>query len=274
MPSPYVYDWLESATGGYHTCPHCGGGSTSESSCSVFWHADRKYAKCHRASCGLVISVGGRYQGRGHEGIAAPAASPSVLRPYTGDRYDPGYSTRKLCIERWGFLPEGIQTVAYGTERQDTPFLIPILAPNGAERGLMEAVYGSNKRRRIWRSVEGPCISWTPEADYYDGVYLVEDQISALKLHHVASIRACALLGTSLNAESVAEIQRTARNVTIALDADATAKAFLLARKWGAAFKSCEVCILTQDIKDMSFKDIQGLMHDRGHIPTSSGGEF
>lgn len=202
--------------------------------------------------------------------IAAPGASPEVLRPYTGDRFPltgrPVAENR--IIERFGFSPPGMGTVAYTVPVDAEPFLLPILAPNGSERGVMEAVYGRNKRRRIWKAKHEPMISWTREGDHYDGVYLVEDQISALKLHHVASIRAVALLGTSLNAESVAEIQRTARHVTIALDSDATGKAFLLARKWGAAFKSCAVQILTKDIKDQSFQEIRELV--RAHQDTPS----
>lgn len=258
---------------GRHACPVCGGGRTRERSFSV-WSVNGFYlvGQCKRASCGFTVQ--GSYLGSGYTTYAAPEPSAEVLRPYTGDRYALGPTATRLCVDRWGWVPTGTQTVAYGTELADIPFILPILAPNGSERGVMEAVYGPNKRRRIWKAKDEPMISWTPAGNYYDGVYLVEDQISALKLHHIASIRACALLGTSLNAVSVAEIQRNARHVTIALDADATAKAFLLARKWGSAFKSCNVQILTQDIKDMSFKDIQGLMKDAGHIPLSSGGEF
>jgi len=272
--SPYAYEWLETVGLGVYVCPECAGGASSERSCNIFYHAGRRFAKCHRASCGAIWSVGG-YQRSGLGQIAAPGASPEVLRPYTEDRRPLPADMARHLADKYGFIPPGTQMGGrYEPSYDKQRYLVPILAPSGSERGVMEMLLGSNKYRKIWKAKAEPMISWTPEADYYDGVYLVEDQISALKLHHVASIRAIALLGISLNAESVAEIQRNARHVTIALDADATAKAFLLARKWGSAFKSCEVCVLTQDIKDMSFKDIQGLMHDRGHLPTSSGGEF
>lgn len=259
---------------GRHLCPSCAGGQSAERSFAVWAVQGAGYlvGTCKRASCGYIER--GRYQTGGYMPNAAPAASPSVLRPYTGDRIPLRIQNQEHLLELFGFVPEGTQTVGYTTERLDCPYLLPITAPNGSERGVMEAVYGSHKRRRIWKAKDEPMISWTAEGDYYDGVYLVEDQISALKLHHVASVRAVALLGTSLNAQSVAEIQRTARHVTIALDADATRQAFLLARRWGAAFKSCNVQILTKDFKDMSPTEIMGLMKDAGHIPTQCGGEF
>lgn len=255
---------------GRFVCPSCGGGSSREKSLLIGDYYGRLSAHCFRAGCGGW----GYGLGSGHAGNAAPAASPSVLRPYTGDRVPLRIQNQEHLLELFGFVPKGTQTVGYTTERLDCPYVLPIVAPNGSERGVMEAVYGPHKRRRIWKAKDEPMISWTAEGDYYDGVYLVEDQISALKLYHFASIRACALLGTSLNAESVAEIQRNARHVTIALDADATANAFLLARRWGAAFKSCNVQILTKDFKDMSPTEIMGLMKDAGHIPTQCGGEF
>jgi hypothetical protein len=252
-------------------CPVCEGGRSGERSFNEYDYAGTHYGKCHRASCGFIISTP-LHTYSGSLLMSAPGASPEVLRPYTGDSVALRPNDKRHLTRRFGFVPEGIRTVAYTCNLADTTYLIPILAPNGSQRGVMEASWGEFKRRRIWKAKHEPMISWTPEGDYYDGVYLVEDQISALKLHNVASVRGCALLGTSLNAESVAEIQRNARHVTIALDADATAKAFLLARKWGAAFKSCHVQILTKDLKDCTVQEIKQMVTDAGHCDFS--GEF
>lgn len=257
---------------GRHRCPACGGGNSRERSLSIWATASGWAAYCYRLNCGEWSNS--QYAGSGYTQITAHEGSPAVLTPYTGDSVPLRSNDKRHLSARFGFVPMGTRTVAYTCNLADTPYLIPILAPNGSERGVMEASYGENKRRRIWKAKDEPMISWTAGGDYYDGVYLVEDQISALRLHHVASIRAVALLGTSLNTQSVAEIQRNARHVTIALDADATAKAFLLARKWGSAFKSCNVQILTRDFKDMSSQEIREMMQDAGHWPTSGGSEF
>jgi hypothetical protein len=120
--------------------------------------------------------------------------------------------------------------------------------------------------------VDGPVMSWYHvEGNAEDGdrgVYVVEDQISAMRLieyfeqqwpGHDAS--AVALLGTGLNASKVAEIQRVARDrpVHIALDADATGHAFAMARKWGQAFARCRVVVLSKDIKDSTDKELTEL---------------
>jgi hypothetical protein len=63
-----------------------------------------------------------------------------------------------------------------------------------------------------------------------------------------------------LNAAKVAEIQKAkAPAVWIALDADATGQAFAMARKWGAAFNYCRVCVLPKDIKDMTDEELASL---------------
>ncbi len=264
-------EWAFGLKGGsrHYRCPQC---RADEYACSVWDEAGYRHVKCHRASCGAYAKYSLFGTNSAHPlaygqvlEMSAPTPPPEVLRPYTGDRIALREADMQQCIHRWGFIPLGIQTVGYTTEREDTPYILPICAPNGTERGVMEARYGRTKYRRIWKAKAEPMISWTPEGDFYDGVYLVEDQISALKLHDVAAIRAVALLGTDLNAEKVAEIQRHAKHVTIALDADATAKAFKLARRWGAAFKTCRVQILLKDIKDSTVQEIQQMVRNAGH---------
>jgi DNA primase len=80
---------------------------------------------------------------------------------------------------------------------------------------------------------------------------IVEDQISAIKLS-AYGYNAVALLGTHLNMSKVREIQRVAKEVVIALDADATNKAFKMAKEFGLAFDRVKVAIMKQDAKDTS----------------------
>jgi DNA primase len=119
-------------------------------------------------------------------------------------------------------------------------------------RGVMLAsgYFGGSKRRLIHNDLDEPMISWYPFPADPDSVTLVEDQISAMKYRAATGNITVALLGTHLTVAAAGEIQRYAKRVTIALDADATAKAFAMARRWGAAFETCKVKILTKDIKD------------------------
>lgn len=241
---------------GRYLCPVCEGGSTGETSLNIWHEGYYAHAKCHRASCTSYarFPVSGydyTYQAQGVGENASPAPSPEVLRPYTGDRYPlTAYpNVLEAFKKRYGFSPQGVFTCSYG----NAPLLIPILSPRGQVRGHVEKhglFPGEQKSNRIWKGKHEPMISWTPPSGDPDFVLLVEDQISALKYAQSTGKRACALLGTSLSIDSVAEIQRQVDHVTIALDADASARAFRLARRWGAAFKSCTVKILTKDIKD------------------------
>jgi DNA primase len=104
---------------------------------------------------------------------------------------------------------------------------------------------------------ESPVLSWY--GCNAGSVVLVEDQISAIRVNQDTGHTACALLGTGLNEEKVAEIQRYFRHVLLALDADATGQAFSMARKWGQAFESFRVVILDRDIKDSDVQTVQNL---------------
>ena len=109
-----------------------------------------------------------------------------------------------------------------------------------------------------------------PVEEYERGIYVVEDQLSAMRLveyfetqlpgHNCSAV---ALLGTGINAAKVGEIQRQdvdARcTVHIALDKDATGAAFAMARKWGQAFTECRVIVLEKDIKDMTDEEVEEL---------------
>lgn len=248
---------------GRYLCPDCEGGSSREKSLNIWRSGWEMLAKCHRAGCGAFAKYPVRDYQEGP--MAAHKPPEEVLRPYTGDRFPLTRATIDRFEAKYGFLPRGMSGVAYTTTLDQEPILIPILAPNGQERGVVRRILGDVPRGTpksvIYKAKDEPMISWSPRAYGEAATYvlLVEDQISALKWRQVREGRACALLGTNLTTSAVAEIQRHAKHVTIALDADATAKAFLLARKWGHAFSSCKVMILQRDIKDMSAEDIAEL---------------
>ena len=253
-----LIDWLriENPASGRYLCPDCRGGNSGERSLNVFIGSNgSRVAYCHRASCAAKTVIGPY--------IAQEPISPFTPNPYRGDRFAPRSDDLRRFNDRFGFTPRiggQVLTVAYTHSADQEHYVLPIFRPDGTERGVMHAVYGAEKRRKIYKTADEPMISWTPRGDNYAGVWVVEDQISAVKLWTVASVRAVALLGTHLSAASYAEIVKHTSHLTIALDADATAKAFDLARVWGGSFKSCRVQILSQDIKDMPVQAIQDMV--------------
>lgn len=87
-------------------------------------------------------------------------------------------------------------------------------------------------------------------------IVLVEDQISAMKVAQVGAV-GVALLGTNLTFDKIHELQQAApTEVIVALDGDATQRAFDMVRNYSPAFRSMRVAVLQQDLKDLQRNDV------------------
>ncbi len=89
---------------------------------------------------------------------------------------------------------------------------------------------------------------------------LVEDMPSALRASRYVS--ACALLGTNCGLAKAIEIASYAslKMIYIALDQDATAQAFVIAKTWGLLWNEVKVLPLSKDIKDMEEDELCQLL--------------
>jgi Toprim-like len=215
-------------------------------------------AHCHRASCGFKYSAGYAVD----HGLR-----PSRVRPYTGalallDRADFVW----LCTRFDAPIS------AFGAMRKsDGRYFLPIIGPEGTRRGWVSRrpwegsplwdAGDKSPKSLTYMETDEPVQCWNTfggvPVDVEDTVVLVEDQISATRVLIDTSLVSVAILGTGINEEKVSELQRHARNILIALDADATGQSFSMARKWGQAFGSCRVVILSKDIKDMQREMVQ-----------------
>jgi DNA primase len=91
-------------------------------------------------------------------------------------------------------------------------------------------------------------------------VWITEDQFSAMRLWQ-EGITAVALLGTHINHERAVEISSVSRDVFIALDKDATAKAIQHATQYRYAFDA-KVVALTKDVKDMGREELKEFLNE------------
>jgi hypothetical protein len=212
-------------------------------------------AICHRASCGYKYTNGEHHQHSMHD------SRPSRVRPYTGE-------LQALDAADLAWLAERFQTNPHafvGVRKSETRYFLPITGPEGVRRGWVSrkawegspAYYASDERPKalVYMDTEEPVQSW--HGVQYQGAWgdqmprvIVEDQISAMRLLWDTGLHSIAIIGTGVNEEKIAELQRHAKHIVFALDADATGQAFAHARKWGQAFESCRVVILRRDIKD------------------------
>jgi len=234
-------------------CPACGSATmsiTRESDGVV------KYI-CFRASCGVAGGVGD-FLYMDNKALE----TPSRIRVYTKETRLLDPAEERFFARRFGLVDPVYRN--YITRSEDG-FVFPIRSPDSGRRGVVV-------RRRPWSGFvtpplpmatsgpktltypethTGPLLAWFGERAGPSPVVIVEDALSALCVAQ-AGMLAVALLGTNLNHERVGEIVRTARDrkVILALDPDATDKAFEHGRNWGMAFDSFRVALLHDDLKD------------------------
>jgi hypothetical protein len=259
-------------------CPACEGGKSKERSLSLSVEQSGMIKfYCHRSACGFQ---GTAYTTPG----LAPIPSTGLI---TNSRYNPltaDLHTLSKAEVAWFKTRFNLSNVSE-IRRTNARYALPLKAPNGSVRGWITrrpwdgspADTEANRNDSQWAMKaltymenDDPVLSWYQASTAKDqdiGTVLVEDPISAMRLIEYLNEsddsytgKVVALLGTGLNAEKVAEIQRNSRHrVTIALDKDATGQAFAMARKYGQAFSECRVVVLSKDIKDSTDTEIGAL---------------
>lgn len=237
----------------YSDCPSCGGQmkfSVTRSREGVLWN-------CFKADCpekGFEVTLGQ---------LTPPAKRSTKLRPWTHKLNALSGRWRQWLMRRFDVDPEIVDTIRITEQLR---FALPILDPRGWERGwVIRQPWGMEDAgpKALTRMHQpGPTQSWhrPTTQPLSDCVVLVEDQMSAMVVA-TGGFTAVALLGTQLDNDKVREIaMERPSEVIIALDADATAQAFKLARKWGLAFRKTRVAVLEHDLKDDYADDVREIL--------------
>lgn len=241
-------------------CPWCGGGSSHDKSFSVTRSASAILYKCHRAKCGAKGVIGERG--------AISLHTSSTSKPFDPTRYSKAVcelSPDKIKVlgRKYGLSPEQIEFAGWveaTEEGGEIPLAMPILSPTGDVRGVSVRSYDSKgrKRVRIYKMLDEPLLCWYRQSS--SSVVVVEDQISALRASGYCT--AVAVLGTNIDYEKIAEIGQVVPKtgkVYIALDKDASAKAFEYLRLYRAVIPNISILLLPEDIKDMTHEEIVSL---------------
>lgn len=257
------------------TCPFCNGGG-KDTSFYVRRLPNVLLYYCHRASCGQrgVVPV----QGQAHY----QRLNKEVRR--IQDR------THRQFDKPLGNLPRSVALLlreGYGVEPHDYGFrwtgervYMPVRDYFGHDLGCILRFYPRKdiapfcKKARIVNRYREELRTGEPKADTYryygndkpfaawyphvgdDYVVLVEDQVSACKLH-TCGISSIALCGVHVSTYLATEVAQRYKNVVIALDADATARAHKLWTQFKLLFHTCKVQTLAKDVKDMDTDEIK-----------------
>lgn len=247
-------------------CPKCKGGKSGEISLSVFYPAENKPdhvpmvgLKCWRVSCGWVANVmfgEGDYfrlvRQQVHEG-----------RVFDGHLFPPG-DRHKLTL-RYGLTEKD-----YGTRfrvSHDPPCLaMEVRGPEGQLRGHLTRTFDKPKRVMAYKESAQPWLDWwLADAPVSSRLFIVEDQISACKIHALGG-SAVALLGTHMSVDKAREIADAAKRynmpVRFMLDPDAFDKSLEMHRKYNHILPiGTSVICARHDPKDYESPDLMDLIH-------------
>lgn len=236
-------------------CPSCNGGSTHERSLSVTVTDEGVLYQCFRNKCDVAGILGGTPSKRSLE-----KKLKKEKRRWEGETSALPKPVLAIIKERWGIDDPRNW---YFTRDFGGRIAFSIRTPKNTHRGyqLRQIAKESRWPKALTYVNEGePGLSWYRQFTT-SPLVLVEDIPSAVRASKY--VNAVALLGTNCTEQGAEEIRvhRTGP-VYVALDNDATAQAFKLARRYGLLWGEVSVLPLTHDIKDSTEDMVQALLEE------------
>jgi hypothetical protein len=235
------------------TCVFCNGNGRTMSLSrtpegTVVWN-------CFRASCEAKGAQGG---GR----LVRTRHKPreQKVRPYTGELASLDDSQMEFLLDKIGWTDQHVAMARPRWAPEAGRFAFPIFGPMGVRRGYVLRSYDEFAEVKALTRMDlaEPHMSWYCYHGDPNHVVVVEDIPSAVRAGMYA--HAVALCGTGAGPDYINEIAAHARNITWALDADATSLAVKWHRKHSLLFDSSRVLPLEYDIKDMDEADVAALL--------------
>jgi hypothetical protein len=251
-------------------CPFCNGGRHTEKSLSVTKRKDGTLLYiCHRASCGEA----GRIEASGS--FSPPRGSGVrrfIPRFFTGKSRLLTDSERSLLREDYGLTLKTQYWFRLSVDcEHESRLLCPLFTRDGDVIGYQSRLFpnryytsmndhggvpaGPIPKTMTYKFKDVPCIGWYnwPEQQH-DKVLLVEDCISAMRgSHHLPSVALC---GSHLTLDMLMDILMVTDNIILALDKDATEKAYAFQKKFSFIAPHMQVMPLEVDLKYETYEKI------------------
>ena len=236
-------------------CPFCGGGRTGQKSMDLSRLDDGVVVwNCHRASCKESGA-------RGDGNLVRTRHTPrkQTTKPYTGELLMLDDEQERYLEETIGWTAEHLLMGAPRWAPEDSRYAFPVYGPMGTRRGYVMRSYAGAEPKALTRmDMAEPHMSWYRHNGDASVAVVVEDIPSAVRA--AKYVNAVALCGTGCGPDYAHEIAAHTPNVVWALDADATAMAVKLHRKYALMFLTSRVQPLGCDIKDMQEADVAQLL--------------
>lgn len=261
-------DGLPEGSSRRRVCPWCGGGDKQERSFVVRATESGIHYSCYRATCpghnGKTFGhIGGRGIDRGFAGIGNTRKDYN-LDPYLGPLEPLPGRVLRMFRRKFDLTAAELASAGFKWAPEDDRVYMPVYGPQGQKRGGQLRSYNERVRTKVLARQEKPA----PWQAWYklgtgrsDGLVeprtlvVVEDQVSALKVsRHFNSV---AFLGTKITPDRIQEIAAIgARDVVVALDADAQDKAIDIINENMLLFERIHVAFLGKDFKDVPDAEI------------------
>lgn len=207
---------------------------------------------CFRASCGAKGFIPSVYTG-----AFKVKKKPRV---YNYEVFNLGSHHLQFLVDKFDLTIFEIENnrIQYNPERSS--YVLPIFNYVGNKIGVVDRSWLGRKPKAItyWENIDEYKIHFPIGWDKNNGkIYLVEDQISAIKLSRYKSV--AALLGSHLSWECADFLRTLTGNIVLALDNDALSKSLELRKKYLPMFDSIEILFLEKDPKDMNNEELRNL---------------
>jgi len=239
-------------------CPLCNGGVSGDKSLSLTRRSEGVLYNCYRAGCGF----------RGFEGT-------TYCLPTTSKKKKKQFKPKKFTVPTGYLAPPHYQfwKDTYGIEQhvldrngvrrihERDSYMIPTMNERGYVTGCIDRAFWGRKPKVIgYKFIDFPSLSfaYTNHSLKDKPLLLVEDMLSAMKA--ASFMPTAALLGTNISEKEINYLKKVTDNIWLALDEDATGKAIDYKRKYNLYFGNFQLKILSKDIKDMSYSEIEELL--------------
>ena len=241
----------------YTNCPSCHGHdklSVTRNNEGVLYH-------CFRASCELKGFIP-------DDGVTAVPRTQRVFVPKTlrVPLTPLSVQARSMFWRKFELSYRDMPTVRLSGNR----IAFPIKGPWGQHRGYVLRAYEeltgplTGSKSLSLPAVPGVFLGWWKNTyrTLTDDLVLVEDAVSAIKLATMTN--AVSLQGTEISSAAALEIADTKsllgyERVTIALDPDATSKAYKLLDKYQLLWQNARVVVLDADPKDTPMDELEDI---------------
>ena len=245
----------------HELCPFCKGGSSGEKSFKVYRYGAKLTGKCFRAGCGAGVLISNNSQEELQTDAHVRKRPKLTIMPLPYQAYDilyklVGLTKEQLDREQVGFDPNSNRIVY--SSFNDAGDVMAYQARKYSELG------DDGKKQKVITYPMVDKLGWAYPRNRHENsdLFLVEDMPSAIRLSEY--VPTAALLGTYIDREEAARHAKMGiRRLYIALDEDATNKAYHYAEKLSTLFYTVTVIKLDKDIKNCSNTEIEGILNEQ-----------